>query len=78
MILRQIREQIENLLHIHLRVSFAHLIQSSNNPVFEKVRISPKSGDGGIDFKALQIEEEGAKRIIGEAKKWKRLPSIPV
>lgn len=67
----QIYQQIERLTPHSFESFIAHLLKSSADPIFERVRVSPRSGDGGVDFRAFQIEEEkNRKRIVGEAKKW--------
>ena len=66
----QINEQIENLTPHSFESFIGYLLRSNKNPIFERVRVSPKSRDGGVDFRAFQVEENDRKRIVGEAKKW--------
>ena len=66
----QIYQQIEKLTPHSFESFIGHLLKSNRDPIFERVRVSPKSGDGGVDFRAFQIEESNRKRIVGEAKKW--------
>ena len=66
---QQIKFEIETLSPSAFEDFVVDLIRHTNK--YDRVSLSPKTRDGGVDFRAFFTDEMGRRsRILGEVKKW--------
>ena len=67
-----IREKIKQLSPRAFEYFIGRIMDQSPSPIFSKVRVTPSSGDGGLDVAALETDPDTNEqiRIIAEAKHW--------
>lgn len=64
----QIRNSISQITPLAFEEFIVELLRHSKR--YQRVSLSPKSRDGGVDFRAFTIEDGIKVRILGEIKKW--------
>lgn len=65
---RKIRNSISQITPLAFEEFIVELLRHSKR--YQRVSLSPKSRDGGVDFRAFTIEDGIKVRILGEIKKW--------
>ena len=65
---RQVRGSISQLTPLAFEEFIVELLRNSKK--YQRVSLSPKSRDGGVDFRAFTIEDGVNIRLLGEIKKW--------
>lgn len=66
---QQIKFEIETLSPSAFEDFVVDLIRHTNK--YDRVSLSPKTRDGGVDFRAFFTDEMGRRsRVLGEVKKW--------
>ena len=65
---RQIRDSISQITPLAFEEFIVELLRNSKK--YQRVSLSSKSRDGGVDFRAFTMEDGGKIRILGEIKKW--------